>query len=140
MALCEDERDSAGAPMMRIGLQRTPEAPSVARAAVAGFFEQRNIQPGTLATLRLLVSELVSNAVMHSDAPSASEIQLRVHLLAESAVRVEVIDRGNGFTPKPTSGIPYGGGYGLYLVDKQATHWGVDQMDGTRVWFEIPSQ
>jgi anti-sigma regulatory factor (Ser/Thr protein kinase) len=140
MALCDEGRDSNGEPMLRIGLQRTPEAPSVARAAVAGFFEERHIEPDALATLRLLVSELVSNAVLHSDAPSSSDIQLCVHLLEESAVRVEVIDRGNGFTPQPTAGVPYGGGYGLYLVEKQAAHWGVDQTDGTRVWFEMPSQ
>jgi anti-sigma regulatory factor (Ser/Thr protein kinase) len=125
--------------MLRIGLERNPEAPAVARAAVAGLFKEREIQPGTLATLRLLVSELVSNAVLHSDAPPSSHIELCVHLLGESAVRVEVIDRGRGFTPVAPDSTPYGGGYGLYLVDKQATHWGVDQQDGTRVWFELPS-
>jgi anti-sigma regulatory factor (Ser/Thr protein kinase) len=139
MAQRETDLDADDAPMLRIGLERTPEAPSVARAAVAGFFEEREIQPGTLATLRLLVSELVSNAVMHSDAPSASDIQLCVHLLDEDAVRVEVIDRGGGFTPKTSAGIPYGGGYGLYLVEKQASDWGVDRLNGTRVWFEMPA-
>jgi len=140
MALREGGRDADGAPILRIGLPRTPEAPSVARAAVAGFFERRAIQPETLSTLRLLVSELVSNAVLHSDAPSSSDIQLHVRVLDETAVRVEVIDQGAGFTPQPQSGVPYGGGYGLYLVQKQATHWGVDKNDGTRVWFELPSQ
>ena len=132
-------RDSGKSPMLRIGLERNPEAPAVARAAVAGLFKERDIQPDALATLRLLVSELVSNAVLHSDAPPSSHIELCVHLLEESAVRVEVLDKGRGFTPTPLEDTPYGGGYGLYLVEKQATQWGVDQRDGTRVWFELPS-
>lgn len=139
MMTLEHMRDSGEAPMLRIGLERNPEAPAVARAAVAGLFKEREIHPGALDTLRLLVSELVSNAVLHSDAPSSSHIELCVHLLGESAVRVEVIDEGRGFTPTPLDDTPYGGGYGLYLVEKQATHWGVDRRDGTRVWFELPS-
>lgn len=140
MALRGEARDSDGAPILRIELERDSSAPSVARAAVAGFFEERELQPQTLATLRLLVSELVSNAVLHSNAPATSHIQLCVQLLGETAVRVEVTDQGNGFVPRQRGEIPFGGGYGLYLVERQTTHWGVDQDDGTRVWFELPSQ
>ncbi|MCW3020146.1 MAG: hypothetical protein JWN10_2454, partial [Solirubrobacterales bacterium] len=91
-----------------------------------------------LGTLTLLVSELVSNAVLHSDAPPASGIVLRAHLLEADAIRVEVIDRGTGFTATPRDdGRPPGGGYGLFLVEQQATRWGVDCEGGTRVWFEL---
>ena len=31
----------------------------------------------------------------------------------------------------------YGGGYGLQLVDKIATRWGVNRTGGTHVWFEV---
>jgi anti-sigma regulatory factor (Ser/Thr protein kinase) len=98
------------------------------------------MDPGTLATLMLLVSELVSNAVVHSDAPPSSDILLCARLLDENTIRVEVTDRGSGFTPTDRDPERRGGGYGLYLVDKQATRWGVDRHDGTRVWFEMSSR
>lgn len=122
---------------MRISLEREPQAPSLARAAVAGFTEKSEIAPADLATLTLLVSEVVSNAVLHSDAPPASGILLCARLLEEGAVRVEVTDRGSGFTAIPRDPTQPQGGYGLYLVEKQATRWGVDREGGTRVWFEL---
>jgi anti-sigma regulatory factor (Ser/Thr protein kinase) len=123
-------------PTLQLSLERDPQAPSLARAAVAGFTEKSALAPTELATLTLLVSELVSNAVLHSDAPPASGIVLRARL-KEDAVRVEVIDRGSGFTAAPRDPAQPLGGYGLYLVDKQATRWGVDHECGTRVWFEL---
>lgn len=122
---------------LRMSLERDPQAPLLARRAVAGFTERSEISPEELATLTLLVSELVSNAVLHSDAPSASGIVLQAQLLDEGAVRVEVIDRGSGFTVTPRDPMQAIGGFGLYLVDQQATRWGVDCEGGTRVWFEL---
>lgn len=124
---------------MRIGLERDPQAPSLARAAVTGFVEQSELAPAERGTLTLLVSELVSNAVLHSDAPPASGIVLRAHLLEEDAVRVEVIDCGSGFTATPRDPERPHGGYGLFLLEQQATRWGVDGEGGTRVWFELVS-
>lgn len=118
-------------------LERDPQAPSLARRAVADLTEKGWFPPEELATLTLLVSELVSNAVLHSDAPSASGIVLQAQLLEEGAVRVEVIDRGSGFNATPRDPKRPIGGFGLYLVDKQATRWGVDRKGGTRVWFEL---
>jgi anti-sigma regulatory factor (Ser/Thr protein kinase) len=122
---------------LRLSLERDPQAPSLARRAVADLTENGGFPPEELATLTLLVSELVSNAVLHSDAPSASDILLQAQLLEEGAVRVEVIDRGSGFTATPRDPARPIGGFGLYLVDKQATRWGVDREGGTRVWFEL---
>jgi anti-sigma regulatory factor (Ser/Thr protein kinase) len=122
---------------LRMSLERDPRAPLLARRAVAGLTAKREFPPEEMATLTLLVSELVSNAVLHSDAPSASGILLQAQFLEEGAVRVEVIDRGSGFSAKPRDQTRSTGGFGLYLVDKQATRWGVDREGGTRVWFEL---
>ncbi len=131
-----DEPASDAAAVLRIGLPRTAEAPSAARAAIAGFLADRAVEPDTLASLRLLVSELVSNAVVHSDASPACEIVLCARPLADAAVRVEVIDRGGGFTPRPRDG-DRDDGYGLFLVQREAERWGVERADGTCVWFEM---
>jgi anti-sigma regulatory factor (Ser/Thr protein kinase) len=137
IAISDRAADPEDARTLQLTLQREPQAPSVARAAIAGFTESSELPPDELATLTLLVSELVSNAVLHSDAPPASAIMLCAHLLDRGAVRIEVIDRGSGFAAKPREQARPQGGYGLYLVDKQATRWGVDREGGTRVWFEI---
>jgi len=50
-----------------------------------------------------------------------------------------VTDQGSGFIPIPRDPDHHQGGYGLYLVEKQATDWGVHRQDGTCVWFEMAS-
>lgn len=122
---------------LRLSLERDPQAPSLARRAVADLSDTSRFLPEEMATLTLLVSELVSNAVLHSDAPSTCGILLQAQFLEEGAVRVEVIDCGSGFTVIPRDPKRPIGGFGLYLVDKQATRWGVDCEGGTRVWFEL---
>lgn len=86
--------------------------------------------------LRLLVSELVTNSVRHVTG-SKQPVELAVRIAA-GTIRVEVHDGGSGFKParKPQ---PRGadGGFGLFLVERMATRWGVDTRDGTRVWFEL---
>jgi|SRR5438874_7295627 len=94
------------------------------------------IEDEQLETLRLLVTELVTNAVRH--AGTSQWIELELDLYA-NAVRVEVTDRGPGFqpadTPQPHPDRP--GGWGLCLVDRLADRWGV-VIDGlTNVWFEV---
>ncbi len=138
IALADDASYAEDTPGLRVSLQRDPQAPSLARAAVADFTESK-LAPAELDKLTLLVSELVSNAVLHSDAPPASGILLCARLLGEGAVRVEVIDYGGGFTATPRDPSRLAGGYGLFLVAKEAHRWGVDREGGARVWFEIRS-
>jgi anti-sigma regulatory factor (Ser/Thr protein kinase) len=132
-----EPRRSQEQPALHITLDRDPQAPSLARAAVTGFSKGRRMSEESLSTLALLVSELVSNAVLHSDAPSSSNIQLCARHLGPDAVRVEVTDQGSGFTVVPRDPNRLEGGYGLYLVDTQAAKWGIDRRSGTCVWFEI---
>lgn len=127
----------AEARALRISLQQTPHAPALARAAIMGFSDESDIEPGRLATLLLLVSEVVTNAVLHSAAPAPNEIQLFAAKTAGGAMRVEVTDRGDGFVPSPRDPGQPGGGFGLYLVDRESLSWGVDRDGGTRVWFEL---
>lgn len=122
---------------LRVSLERSPQAPSLARAAVIGFSESSNLQPESLDVLVLLVSELVSNAVAHSDASEASEIELCARRLDQGSVRIEVVDQGSGFAPVPRDPSQPHAGYGLHLVEMQATRWGIDRHGGTRAWFEL---
>lgn len=122
---------------LHLTLGRDAHAPSRARHAVAGFSAGCDMSASSLATVKLLVSELVSNAVIHSDAPDASEIELRARRLGDDTVRVEVTDAGSGFTATPRDPARVVGGYGLMLVGTQATSWGIERRRGTCVWFEL---
>jgi anti-sigma regulatory factor (Ser/Thr protein kinase) len=81
----------------------------------------------TLENARLLVSELVANAV--EQAPGDGEIALEV-TLAVGVLRVEVHDEGGGI-------LRDGAGWGLFFVEQLAERWGTEDTGGHSVWFEI---
>ncbi len=132
-----DERESAPPATLELELKRDLQAPSVARAAASGRCDGLALSPSLRHTLVLLVSEVVSNAVLHSNAPPDMPIVLTTSV-TDDAIRVTVTDAGDGFTPLPRAPETTRGGYGLHLVDKAAIRWGVDRAGGTRVWFELP--
>jgi two-component sensor histidine kinase len=94
-----------------------------------------DLDPRVAEILRLLVTELISNAVKHA---AAETVSLKV-LVARKAVFTEVTDTGRGFDPGQT-GMPRKNhsGFGLFLVERLADRWGVVS-DGaaTKVWFEL---
>jgi anti-sigma regulatory factor (Ser/Thr protein kinase) len=82
---------------------------------------------------RLLVSELVANAVEH--VREEGDIELRV-ALSDGVLRVEVLDPGPGFSPTPRQPGP-DRGWGLHFTDRLAARWAADREDRARVWFEL---
>jgi anti-sigma regulatory factor (Ser/Thr protein kinase) len=87
-------------------------------------------------TMQLLVSEVVTNAVLHSDASPDSDIKLRARPCHNDSIRVEVIDGGRSGAPALREPDGPGGGYGLFIVATTAKRWGVEQNGETVVWFE----
>lgn len=118
---------------IKLNLEGGPEAAVGARRALGRL--RTELDEPTLESLRLLVTELVSNAVRHS---GASTVDLMV-VVTRPSVRVEVTDRGRGFDPALHSvDRDREGGWGLFLVERLADRWGVAREDlGTRVWFEL---
>lgn len=89
-----------------------------------------------LATVKLLVSELVTNAVVHA----GTACHLQLNYSEEGLLRAEISDTGAG-TPEARNGHgPVECGNGLQLVDALAARWGVTPAvpAGKRVWFELP--
>ncbi|MFE3112555.1 SpoIIE family protein phosphatase [Kitasatospora indigofera] len=80
----------------------------------------------------LLVSELVTNALLHADAPR------RLRLFRDRVLTVEVADAG-GQTPRLREfGEQDEGGRGMYLVGELAHRWGSRlTKDGKVVWAEL---
>ena len=85
----------------------------------------------------LLTSELVTNAVRHAGHSAEDPIEVTVSV-DERSLRVIVGDRGPGFDPDEVDARSDEGGWGLDLVRKLSSRWGVDRGElGTNVWFEI---
>src|SRR3954453_17109285 len=97
----------------RYRLPPDAHAPAEARRALDPL--QPELDPDSLDELRLLVSELVTNAIRHGRPGEGNEAGLRDWLGGRMA-RVEVVDGGDGFSPPagpPGGGQP--GGWGLVV-------------------------
>ena len=117
-------------------VEQNNSAPALARAAIAAFCENRDVPEPVLATVKLLVSEVVTNAVTHPDVEPPANVRLLARLEPD-VIRVEVTDDGNGFDPVPRDPSRSGSGFGLFLVDKEAVRWGFYELGGNRLWFEV---
>ncbi|MGW0293170.1 ATP-binding protein [Streptomyces tuirus] len=89
-------------------------------------------------TLILLVSELVTNAVVHTGRPAVLRLSLPHAVTEEATVRLEVADH-SGRAPVPRcAGDDATGGRGLALVDGLADRWGWSvEATGKRIWCEL---
>jgi anti-sigma regulatory factor (Ser/Thr protein kinase) len=124
----------SGSTELNLRLTPGPEAIPAARKALDGLGEL--LERTVWEDLRLLVTELVTNGVRHGSTRGAVTVSVTV---GDDLVRVEVFDHGRGFSP-PEAPMPRGdgsGGWGLQLVDRVATSWGVEINDTTCVWFEL---
>jgi hypothetical protein len=90
--------------------------------------------PGkVLSDARVLASELVANSSGATDLPETTSLRLAVEV-RDDALRVDVRHPGGS---KPGVPSPLGGGLGLQLIEALAKRWGVDDVDGTHLWFEV---
>ena len=118
-----------------IYLEAGPSAAAIARNALVPI--ERRVDEDVMADVRLLVSELVTNSVRHSEMPPPGIVGLDVSLDSRR-IHVEVRDSGVGFEPRGRRpGQSQVGGWGLFLVEKLADRWGVMRNHFTQVWFEI---
>jgi anti-sigma regulatory factor (Ser/Thr protein kinase) len=125
---------TAGSTELNLRLTPGPEAIPAARKALDGLSDL--LERTVWEDLRLLVTELVTNGVRHGSKRGPVTVNVAAH---DGLVRVEVSDCGRGFNP-PEAPMPRqdgSGGWGLQLVDRVATRWGVDIDETTCVWFEL---
>lgn len=122
--------------MLRLSLPRQDTSPSLARASLVQLCEELDVDSTATQTARLLLSELVSNAVLHSTGPADAAIAV-AFTVQEEVLRVEVADAGAGFTPQSRRPGRTDGGYGLELVDRASSRWGVEGDGRVLVWFEL---
>jgi anti-sigma regulatory factor (Ser/Thr protein kinase) len=121
---------------MRLG--SGPDAAAEARRAIAEL--RADLDPPLMETLRLLVTELVTNSVRHTECDS---LTLRV-AVGKAAVLTEVADDGPKFDAEAAVEAEQPAdrgentGWGLFLVQRLAREWGVkEDKHSKRVWFEL---
>ena len=119
-------------PVASTRLPPHPASSRAARAFVAEHLRTWDLDPA-IDDATLLVSELVTNAILHARSP----VDLVVRKV-RMAVRVEVYDEGSGGSQNLHSDLEASAGRGLGLVQAVASRWGVDDVElGKTVWFEI---
>lgn len=138
---------------LRVELTRAEKSPAAARALIAELLRNDPRAALHVPMLTLLLSEVVTNAVIHPGESAGSRLELSI-ICDDRLTRVVVSDHGRGFAPevKPLelseigggqsddgqSGGGQSGGYGLMLLDKAASRWGTAKDDSRfSVWFEI---
>jgi anti-sigma regulatory factor (Ser/Thr protein kinase) len=125
-----------GASCARLRLACDPAVVAEARRAVARF--EHGVSETVIESARLLVTELVTNSLLHGIAEGDGWIDVVIERKAR-CLRIEVADPASaGRRPvlrnvDPTSTS----GWGLQLVDRLASDWGIETGSGTCVWCEI---
>jgi anti-sigma regulatory factor (Ser/Thr protein kinase) len=113
------------------------EANSVALARRSLKPLESAVDPDTFETLRLLVSELVTNSLCHGRGEDSADIELSVSASRER-IRVEVSDGGLGFsTTTSERDADQGSASGLDLVKALSDRWGTEGNGRMCVWCEL---
>jgi anti-sigma regulatory factor (Ser/Thr protein kinase) len=121
---------------VRLRLGCDPSVVAEARRAVGEF--GTGLPAAVLESARLLVTELVTNSIVHGISKGEGWIDVVIERRAR-CLRIEVLDPASAGSlpvlrpvdPSSTSG------WGLQLVDRLAADWGVETGAGTCVWCEI---
>lgn len=102
-------------------------APRLSRSRIDGIGPDLGER---LLDVKLIVSELVTNSVRHSN--NSQKVRVKVRVDGER-IRLEVIDEGPGFPPDPAKSD----GLGLAIVERLADDWGVHVDEACTVWVEM---
>ena len=120
-----------------IELDGDPDAPSRGRQAATEVLDGWGCAPAVREDLLLVVSELVTNAVVHGAEPIVVTM-----VRAPERVRVEVTDGATESSPhtNPRPRADAENGRGLSVVTRLALAWGwrATPGSGKTVWAELP--
>lgn len=114
----------------------SPDQVSGTRAFIARTLDP---QPGVdRDAATLLTSELVTNAIQHTDSGAPGGTVTVVVIEVPGGVLVEVADDGSAGTPVVKADLYAAEGHGLFLVQQLAAQWGYLRDEaGTTVWFHL---
>ena len=127
---------SAATPREELVLPATAGSPAAAREWARHSGCQNHV-PELMDDALLLISELVTNAVLHGGPPISLAIECD-----ETLLHVRVRDGSSALPAPRVAGVEAEGGRGMMLVALLTTTWGVtpvadDYGGGKEVWFEL---
>ena len=118
---------------MSVRIVLPPESASVPQARRFVAAQLTDLAPETVDVARLLVSEIVTNAVLHARTKLTLTLERD-----DSTVRVKIQDANPLLPVLRSHGPDAGTGRGLHVLDRLATRWGTSEVHGGKiVWFEI---
>ncbi len=119
---------------MCLRLRCDASAPARARRALAELTAIASIRDDAL----LVVSELATNAVLHSGSLPEESLEVRAELVPEG-LRIAVTDEGHSNSvPEPRRrNTTRPGGMGLRVVEALARSWGSERNHRLVVWAEL---
>ena len=129
--------DDSGAGGLAADHEVAPEAAAVseARRFLRGTLHDWEVDEETADTAVLCLSELVTNAVIHSHAGCSVRVQLDEGVLT---VTVRDSGRADAQTVEQLEDSLRVHGRGLQVVEALASRWGYElDLEGTTVWFEL---
>ena len=129
---------SSGRPVLSLPIHGSTEAPRLARHAALSRLEQR-VADDTAHDIGLIISELVTNSVLHSDLSADDTVLIEI-TVGDHRLAIAVTDPGSDSVPRILPRDPARShGFGLLLVDDISASWGVSRSPGaTQVWCELP--
>ncbi len=117
---------------MRHGLPPHPSSVGRARRLIREHLKGTALE-GLADTAELVVSEVVTNAIVHT----GTRIELST-MLDGTGLRVEVSDSGKHLPVMASYDTLASTGRGLHLVAELSDHWGVESKPGGKVfWFHL---
>lgn len=118
----------------------TPSSVAVARGRISSDLHNAGIFATAVCDAALVLSELLSNAILHARPLPGAQVQVAWVVGAES-VEVTVSDGGSATRPRASRpSLSSIGGRGLGIVDHLCSSWGVRADDrGTTVWAVLPA-
>jgi anti-sigma regulatory factor (Ser/Thr protein kinase) len=129
--------DDSGTGALAADHEVAPEAAAVseARRFLRGTLHDWDVDDDTADTAVLCLSELVTNAVIHSHAGCSVRVQLDAGVLV---VTVRDSGRADAQTVEQLEDSLQVHGRGLQVVEALASRWGYElDVEGTTVWFEL---
>ncbi|MGH3027829.1 MAG: ATP-binding protein [Gaiellaceae bacterium] len=120
----------------KVLFQPDASAPAMGRRLLDGLSD--TMPPSTLDDARLLLTELLTNAIQHAHLSQDDRISVSVRRQATGLV-VEVADSGDGIPGSAAQRPGSGSGWGLTLLDRLADEWGIEPLPdgGTLAWFHL---
>jgi anti-sigma regulatory factor (Ser/Thr protein kinase) len=117
-----------------------PSSVAVARGRIAAELRQAGLFAAAVGDAALVISELLSNAILHARPLPDSCIRVS-WILSGASVEVIVSDGGSPTRPRASRpSLSSIGGRGLGIVEHLCSSWGVHADEGgTTVWAVVPA-